>query len=65
MHKCKGRDDDGRKLQPEIATCGNCSKSWCDRCDPVAVSALCHYCNGRGSSTAPISYRQAAQQQQH
>jgi hypothetical protein len=35
------------------ATCGNCGNSWCDDCDPTP-SALCHWCNGRGYSTAPI-----------
>lgn len=34
-------------------TCGNCGQSWCEACDP-APSALCHYCHGRGYSTAPI-----------
>lgn len=34
------------------ATCGICGKSWCDACDPTP-SALCHYCHGRGYSTAP------------
>lgn len=38
---------------PDPATCGNCERSWCDRCDP-SPSALCHYCHGRGYSTAPL-----------
>ena len=39
----------------DIATCGGCGAEWCDRCDPTAVSALCHYCHGRGYSTAEIA----------
>lgn len=35
-----------------VATCGGCGASWCGDCDP-APSALCHYCHGRGYSTAP------------
>lgn len=35
------------------ATCGGCNRSWCDLCDP-APSALCHYCNGTGKSSAPL-----------
>jgi len=38
---------------PERVTCGSCGNSWCERCDP-APSALCHYCHGRGVSTAPL-----------
>lgn len=38
--------------KPQVVTCGRCGKAWCERCDP-APSALCHYCNGRGSSLAP------------
>ena len=34
-------------------TCGNCGRSWCEHCDP-APSALCHWCNGRGYSIAPL-----------
>jgi hypothetical protein len=41
--------------KPEIATCGNCVRSWCARCDP-APSALCHYCHGRGFSLAPLPF---------
>lgn len=33
----------------EAATCGNCERSWCHRCDP-GPAALCHFCHGRGSS---------------
>ena len=36
-----------------MVTCGMCDRSWCERCDP-APSALCHWCHGRGYSTAPI-----------
>ena len=54
QHACPGSDDDGRALKPYTATCGSCGLSWCDRCDPVAVSAGCHYCSGRGYSTAPM-----------
>ena len=36
----------------EIATCGNCGRSWCAACDP-APAALCHYCHGIGYSIAP------------
>jgi len=35
-----------------IAACGKCRRAWCEKCDP-APSALCHYCHGRGYSTAP------------
>lgn len=38
-----------------IATCGNCSASWCDTCDPTQVAALCHYCHGRGYSYAEVA----------
>lgn len=34
-------------------TCGNCGKAWCSVCDP-APSALCHWCHGRGESTAEM-----------
>lgn len=36
-----------------IVTCGICGRSWCEQCDP-APSALCHWCHGRGYSTAPV-----------
>lgn len=36
---------------PQRVTCGNCNRSWCERCDP-APAAMCHYCNGKGYSTA-------------
>ena len=52
-HHCPGLDDDGRALRPDRVTCGNCGRSWCERCDP-APSALCHYCHGRGLSCAPL-----------
>lgn len=35
-------------------TCGNCGHAWCERCDP-APAALCHWCHGRGSSTAELA----------
>lgn len=35
-------------------TCGNCGNAWCGRCDPAATSWGCHWCHGRGSSTAPM-----------
>ena len=35
-----------------VVTCGKCRRAWCEQCDP-APSALCHYCHGRGYSTAP------------
>ena len=38
----------------DVVMCGGCGRSWCDRCDP-APSALCHWCNGRGYSTAAIN----------
>jgi hypothetical protein len=34
-------------------TCGNCERSWCERCDPTH-GPLCHYCHGRGWSTSPL-----------
>ena len=34
-------------------TCGNCQRSWDEDKDP-APSALCHWCHGRGYSTAPL-----------
>lgn len=43
-----GHDGDKHKV-----TCGNCKRSWCERCDP-APSALCHWCHGRGHSEAEI-----------
>lgn len=35
-------------------TCGGCGNAWCGECDP-APSALCHWCHGRGKSTAPMT----------
>lgn len=35
-----------------VVTCGICDRSWCEDEDP-APAALCHYCHGRGYSTAP------------
>lgn len=52
-HVCESRYTNGEEMQPEKATCGACGLSWCDRCDP-APSAMCHYCHGRGYSTAPL-----------
>lgn len=34
-------------------TCGGCGNAWCEACDP-APSALCHWCHGRGASTAEM-----------
>jgi len=39
--------------EPARVTCGNCERSWCERCDP-APSALCHWCHGRGHSLAEL-----------
>lgn len=39
--------------EPAEVTCGKCSRSWCEKCDP-APSALCHWCNGRGYSKAAM-----------
>lgn len=55
--------NDGMKSKP--ATCNHasdyaetvcltCGAHWCGECDP-APSALCHYCHGRGYSTAEIT----------
>lgn len=57
-HHCATPDSDGQPQRPELVTCGNCGRSWCEREDP-APSALCHYCHGRGYSVAPIPPRQA------
>lgn len=46
-------DDDGRPLAPDVKTCSTCKRSWCERCDP-SPAAMCHFCNGRGSSPAEI-----------
>lgn len=35
------------------AMCLTCGLHWCFECDP-APSALCHYCHGRGYSTATL-----------
>lgn len=35
--------------------CGSCGAVWCYTCDPQSVSALCHYCHGRGYSIAEIA----------
>lgn len=52
-HTCDGVDDDDRPLEAKRVTCGDCERSWCERCDPCP-SALCHWCHGRGCSTAPL-----------
>ncbi len=52
-HRCNETDDDGLPLKPDVATCGRCGRSWCFNCDPCPA-ALCHWCHGRGYSTAPI-----------
>lgn len=41
------------EMKTEKSTCGECGRSWDDSADP-APSALCHWCHGRGYSTAPI-----------
>lgn len=33
------------------ALCLGCGAAWCHECDP-GPAALCHYCHGRGYSTA-------------
>lgn len=38
----------------EIVTCGICNRSWDAEKDP-APAALCHWCHGRGYSTAPVN----------
>ena len=56
-HTCR-RDPNADNLPAlQMVTCGACFASWCERCDP-APSALCHCCNGRGYSLAPIPPRQ-------
>lgn len=60
--------------QTAATTCGKCHKTWCGDCDP-APAAACHWCAGRGYSTAkpgagrleyttgqywPTEYRKAA-----
>lgn len=56
-HTCPSVDDDGQPAVAKVATCGICSRSWCERCDP-APSALCPWCHGIGHSTAPVPPRQ-------
>jgi len=53
---------DGRNHPAEV-TCGQCGRSWCERCDP-APSAMCHWCNGYGHSEAPIRARRSYAHQQ-
>ena len=43
----------GGCVEDNAVTCGICDAAWCEECDP-APSALCHYCHGRGYSTAEI-----------
>jgi len=52
-HRCRGTDDDGRPLIPDKKTCGNCERSWCERCDSTP-GPLCHFCHGRGHSEAEL-----------
>ena len=54
VHDCQRTDDDGNLVEPRKTTCGNCERSWCDRCDPCP-SALCPWCSGRGYSIAPVT----------
>lgn len=35
-----------------VVTCGSCTRQWCELCDGTH-GPLCHYCHGRGYSTAP------------
>lgn len=57
VHTCPGaieyEECNGRPLRDAAASCGGCGRSWCDRCDPTP-GPLCHYCNGRGYSLAPL-----------
>lgn len=39
--------------KPDRALCNGCGHAWCERCDPTP-SALCHWCHGRGHSTAEL-----------
>jgi len=51
-HEClPGKYDDGPQ-GPDRVTCGNCDRAWCERCDP---GRGCHWCQGRGYSTAPMA----------
>jgi hypothetical protein len=38
---------------PDAVTCGNCERSWCERCDPTP-GPLCHFCHGRGDTDAEL-----------
>jgi len=40
---------------PIVATCGNCDRSWCEKCDPTP-GPLCHFCHGYGYTRAEIIY---------
>lgn len=65
VHRCVDRegvllvDDYGRQVRPAVVLCGNCGRAWCERCDPAGASWGCHYCHGRGSTSAPVPPRQA------
>jgi len=61
-HDCHRFDSDGASLEPDRVTCGNCGRSWCERCDPTP-SALCHYCHGRGHSFAALTLSEPASQE--
>jgi hypothetical protein len=52
----RGRHLHGETTAQDEVTCGICGRSWCEACDG-APSALCHWCHGRGHSTAPIRKR--------
>lgn len=53
-HDCGRVDANGDPVSPERVTCGHCGRSWCERCDPCP-SALCHWCHGRGDSSAALA----------
>lgn len=37
--RCRSRkDDDGRPLEPDYATCGTCGFRWCMRCHPCPAA---------------------------
>lgn len=54
-HVCFGRADAEGNPQrtPKRVTCGNCGRSWCERCDP-APDPLCVFCHGAGTSSAEL-----------
>lgn len=57
LHVCDDTDEMDKPLPPLVVTCGNCKRSWCERCDP-APSAMCHWCNGNGGTEAQIGSKQ-------